>query len=173
MNKAKTHPATETDRKDKNMKLIRYQTPDLWNWSPLSELTSVRGEINRLFSSKFGNLTRGTEFFNGWTPALDLYEDKENFIVKAELPGMKREDIDVSFQDGTLVISGERKHEEKSGDSEAYRSERYFGRFHRTLALPKPVRSEKANATYKDGVLTVVLPKSEEAKPKQIQVNVS
>ena len=155
------------------MKLIRYQTPDLWNWSPVGELSSVRDEINRLFDSTFGNLRRGTEFFNGWTPALDLYEDKENFIVKAELPGLKREDIDISFQDGTLVISGERKHEEESGDSGAYRSERYFGRFHRTLALPKSVQSEKAGATYKDGVLTVVLPKSEEVKPKQIQVKVS
>jgi HSP20 family protein len=155
------------------MKLIQYQTPDLWDWSPVGEFTNVRDGMNRLFDSTFGDFTRAMEYFNGWTPALDLYEDKEKFIVKVELPGMKREDIDISFEDGALVISGERKYDEKSGDSETYRSERYFGRFYRTLALPKAVQSEKANATYKDGILTVALPKSEEAKPKQIRVNVN
>jgi HSP20 family protein len=154
------------------MKLIRRQLPDLWNWAPVDQLTTVRDEINRLFDSTFGDFTRGTELFNGWTPALDLYEDKDNLIVKAELPGMKREEIDISIQEGTLVISGERKYEETSNDSELYRSERFFGRFHRTLALPKPVLSDKAKASYKDGILTVILPKTEEAKPKQIEVKV-
>ena len=155
------------------MKLIRRQTPDLWNWSPLGRLTTVRDEINRLFDSTFGDFGRGTELFNGWTPALDLYEDKDNLVVKAELPGMKREEIEISVHDGTLSISGERKYEEKNQDAEPYRSERFWGRFHRTLALPKPVQSDKAKATYKDGILTVTLPKTEEAKPKQIEVNVS
>jgi HSP20 family protein len=154
------------------MKLIRRQIPDLWNWSPVNQLTNVRDEINRLFDSTFGDFARGTERFNGWTPALDLYEDKDNLIVKAELPGMKREEIEISVQDGTLVISGERKYEETSKNSEPYRSERFFGRFHRTVALPKPVLSDKAKATYKDGILTVVLPKTEEAKPKHIDVKV-
>jgi len=86
---------------------------------------------------------------------------------------MKREEIDISFHDGTLTITGERKYEEKNEDAETYRAERFFGKFHRTLALPKPVQSDKATATYKDGILTVTLPKTEEAKPKQIQVNVS
>ncbi|PYM13233.1 MAG: heat-shock protein Hsp20, partial [Verrucomicrobia bacterium] len=132
-----------------------------------------REEIHRLFDSPFGELTRHMELFNGWTPALDVYEDKDNLIVKAELPGMKREEIDISFHDGTLTITGERKYEEKNEDAETYRAERFFGKFHRTLALPKPVQSDKATATYKDGILTVTLPKTEEAKPKQIQVNVS
>ena len=155
------------------MKLIRRQIPDLWNWSSVDQLTNVRDEINRLFDSTSGGFARGTELFNGWTPALDLYEDKDNLIVKAELPGMKREEIEISVQDGTLVISGERKYEETSKNSEPYRSERLFGRFHRTVALPKPVLSDKAKATYKDGILTVVLPKTEEAKPKHIEVKVA
>ena len=86
---------------------------------------------------------------------------------------MKREEIDISFHDGTLTISGERKYEQKNQDAETYRAERFFGKFHRTLALPKPVQSDQAKATYKDGILTVTLPKTEEAKPKQIQVNVN
>ena len=155
------------------MKLIRQLTPDLWNWSPVEQVTSLRDEINRLFDGPFADRTRSTDLFNRWTPALDLYEDKDNLIVKAELPGMKKEDIDISFHDGTLTISGERKHEEKQEDAETCRSERFFGRFHRTLALPKPVQSDKAKAAYEDGILTVTLPKTEEAKPKQIEVNVS
>ena len=155
------------------MKLVRRRNSDLWNWSPVEQLSTLREEINRLFDSPFGELTRHMELFNGWTPALDVYEDKDNLIVKAELPGMKREEIDISFHDGTLTITGERKYEEKNEDAETYRAERFFGKFHRTLALPKPVQSDKATATYKDGILTVTLPKTEEAKPKQIQVNVS
>jgi len=155
------------------MKLVRCRNSDLWNWSPVEQLSTLREEINRLFDSPFGELTRHMELFNGWTPALDVYEDKDNLIVKAELPGMKREEIDISFHDGTLTITGERKYEEKNEDAETYRAERFFGKFHRTLALPKPVQSDKATATYKDGILTVTLPKTEEAKTKQIQVNVS
>ena len=155
------------------MKLVRCRNSDLWNWSPVEQLSTLREEINRLFDSPFGELTRHMELFNGWTPALDVYEDKDNLIVKAELPGMKREEIDISFHDGTLTISGERKYEQKNQDAETYRAERFFGKFHRTLALPKPVQSDKATATYKDGILTVTLPKTEEAKPKQIQVNVN
>ena len=155
------------------MKLIRSQNSDLWNWSPVEPLSTLSEEINRLFDSPFGEFTRHMKLFNGWMPALDVYEDKDNLIVKAELPGMKREEIDISVHDGTLTVSGERTYEEKNQDAEPYRSERFFGRFHRTLALPKPVQTDKAKANYKDGILTVILPKTEEAKPKQIQVNVS
>lgn len=154
------------------MKLIRRQNSDLWNWSPVDQLSTLREEINRLFDSPFGDLTR-MELFNGWAPALDLYEDKDNLVVKAELPGMKREEIEITVHDGTLSLSGERKYAEKNQDAEPYRSERFFGKFHRTLALPKPVQTDKAKATYEDGILTVLLPKTEEAKPKQIQVSVN
>jgi len=108
---------------------------------------------------------------SGWAPALDAYEDKENFVVKAELPGMKREDIEVSLHEGSLSISGERKSETKHEDAETHRAERFFGRFQRTLTLPAAVAADKVKAEYKDGVLTVTLPKTEEAKPKRIDVS--
>jgi HSP20 family protein len=109
---------------------------------------------------------------SGWTPTLDVYEEKDHFIVKAELPGMKKEAIEVSFYDGGLSISGERKSETNYEDAEVYRAERFFGRFQRTVTLPTPVAVDKAKASYMDGVLTVTLPKTEEAKPKHIEVAV-
>ena len=92
-------------------------------------------------------------------------------MVKAELPGLKKEDINVSLHDGDLVISGERKHDAKSEGTEVYRAERFFGKFQRTVSLPPAVAANNVKAEYKDGILTVTLPKSEEAKPRQIQVN--
>jgi len=153
------------------MTLMRLPRTDLWNWAPTTQWTNLRDEINRLFDAPFGDFARTSELFSGWAPTLDLYEDKENLVVKAELPGLKKEDIEISFQNGTLAVSGERKSEEKLKDAETYRSERFFGRFHRTLSLPKPVHAEKIKAAYKDGILTVTLPKTEEAKPKQIEVH--
>jgi len=150
-----------------------------WNRSGLSlvpgfgRLSDLRDEIDRLFEAPLAQLTQSPRLFSGWTPALDLYEDKDNFYVKAELPGMKKEDIDLTFQDGSLSISGERKEESKHEESEIYRSERFFGRFQRTVTLPTPVNVESVKADYKDGILKVTLPKTEEAKPKRIDVKVN
>jgi len=156
------------------MKLTRWQRPtlsrqNLSSLDPFEQLSQLRNEVSRLFDSPFGTLTQG---FNEWAPAVDLYEDKDNVIVKAELPGMKKEDIDVSLHDGTLTISGERKLEEEKTEGETYRSERFYGRFQRSVLLPTAVLPDKVNAAYKDGILTITLPKSEEAKPKQIEVSV-
>lgn len=137
-------------------------------------MSTLRDEIDNIFDRTFGQLFESpgqTQLMGGWVPALDLYEDKDNLTLKCELPGMKKEDIDISLHEGFLTISGERKHEKKQ-EGEVYRTERYEGRFNRSLALPSKVNFDKINATYKDGVLTVKLPKAEEAKPKQIQVNV-
>jgi len=155
------------------MSIIRYQynDPELSAWAPTNRLASLRDEVNRLFEGTFH--TQGAGLFTGWNPALDVYQDKDNVFVKTELPGMKKEDIAISLEEGVLSISGERKHEEESKKGESFRSERYFGRFHRGVTLPTGVDSAKVTATYKDGILTVTLPKAEEAKPKQIQVNVS
>jgi HSP20 family protein len=109
---------------------------------------------------------------SGWTPVLDVYEDKDNVFVKVELPGMKKENIELSLHDGMLSISGERKSEGKHADAEVCRSERFYGRFQRSVSLPTAVCAEKVKASYKDGILTVTLPKTEEAKPRQIDVNV-
>ena len=151
------------------MRLMRWQRPEPSNWGALDQLSNLRHEINRLFELPFGESARESEFF-GWAPAVDLFEDKDNVVVRAELPGMKKEDIEISLHQGSVIISGERKEESESGDGETSRSERFFGRFQRALELPKPVDANKVTATYKDGVLTVKLPKTEESKPKQITV---
>jgi HSP20 family protein len=153
--------------------LTRWQRPELSTWTGFGRLTDLRDEIDRLFEAPLAELTRGSQLLSGWTPALDLFEDKDNLYVKMELPGMRKEDIDLSLHDGSLSISGERKSEEKFKDAEVYRAERFYGRFQRTVTLPTPVATDKVKAQYKDGVLFITLPKSEEAKPKHIDVNVS
>ena len=155
------------------MTLMRWQRPDVTNWGTFDQWTNLRDEINRLFEAPFGELARGSEFF-GWAPPVDLYESNDNLVVKAELPGMNKEEIEISLQEGNLVISGERKMKsQKNEEGEAARSERFFGCFHRTLELPKPVDANRVSATYKEGILTVTLPKTEESKPKQITVKAS
>jgi HSP20 family protein len=155
------------------MRLTRWQRPELAVWDPFRQLTTLRDEIDRLFDSPLSAFTETTQpFLSGWLPAVDLYQDKDSVIVRAELPGMKKEEIDISLHEGVLTLAGERKAEQKQEDTEACRFERFVGRFHRTLALPVQVQAEKVKATYKDGILTVVLPKADEAKPKQIQVDV-
>ena len=155
------------------MNIVRWNRPQLSTWGSFGGLSTLRNEIDRLFEAPLSELARASQFLSGAAPALDLYEDKENFVVKAELPGMKKEDIDVSLHDGSLSISGERKSEDKVENSEVYRSERFFGRFQRTVALPATVDAARIKAQYQDGILTVTLPKAEEAKPKQIDVQVN
>ena len=155
------------------MNMIRWQRPELASWPGFGRLTSLRDEIDRLFEQPLAELARTSSLLSGWTPAVDLYEDKDNVYVKAELPGMKKEDVEVSFHNGTLSLSGERKSEEKHQDAEVYRSERIFGRFQRTVMLPTPIAAEKVKARYQDGILTITLPKTEDAKPKHIDVHVS
>jgi len=142
-------------------------------WDPFRKLSTLRDEIDRLFDHPLSALSETTQpFLSGWLPAVDLFEDKDNFTVKAELPGMKKDEIEIALHDGVLSLSGERKSDEKYESAQACRSERFLGRFQRTLALPAEVVADKVHATYKDGILTVTLPKAEEAKPKQIEVTV-
>ena len=155
------------------MNLIRWQRPELSTWTGFGRLSSLRDEIDRLFGEPLSELARASQLLSGRTPPLDLHEDKDNFVVNIELPGMKKDDIEVSLHDGSLSISGERKSEEKFEGADTYRSERFFGRFQRTVTLPAAVVADKINAQYKDGLLTVTLPKAEEAKPKQIDVQVN
>jgi HSP20 family protein len=154
--------------------LTRWQRPDL-NWPNvgIGRLSSLRDEIDRLFEAPLAAFTRQQQLFSGWSPALDVYDQKDNVVVRAELPGMKKEDIEVSLHDNALSISGERRHEETHKDAEMCRSERFFGRFQRSITLPTLVAADKIKAQYKDGILTVTLPKAEEAKPKHIDVSVS
>ena len=152
--------------------LTRWQRPGLTAWTGFGRLTDLRDEIDRLFEAPLAELARGSHLLSGWTPALDMHEDKDNVYVRLELPGMKKEDIELSLHDGSLSIAGERKGEEQSKDAEVYRAERFFGRFQRTITLPTAVAVDKVKAHYADGVLTVTLPKAEEAKPKRIDVKV-
>lgn len=152
--------------------LMRWQRPVLATWPGFGRLTDLREEIDRLFEAPLAELARTSQILSGWTPPLDLCEDKENLFVRVELPGMKKEDIEVSVHDGSLSIAGERKSDEQFKDADLYRAERFFGRFQRTVSLPSPVAIDKVKAQYKDGVLTITLPKTEEAKPKQINVSV-
>lgn len=150
------------------MRLIRFQRPELWNWPTFNQLTNLRDEINRLFEAPFDGRT--SDVLNTWAPAVDLYEDRENLVLRAELPGLKKEDIDVSLNDNVVTISGERRPEKKLEQSESSRQERVFGRFTRSLSLPKQVEAGAVKAAYVDGLLTVTLPKAAEFKPRQIEI---
>jgi HSP20 family protein len=153
------------------MNLIRYQAPDLTPWSAFDRWSGLRDELNSLFESPlWSSFARPGQLFTGWSPALDLYQSNDNVIAVVELPGMHKEDIEISLHDGTLTISGERKQGSTDVDK-AERTERYIGTFRRSIALPTRVDASKVSATYRDGILTVTLPKAEEAKPKQIQVS--
>ncbi len=152
------------------MSLIRYQSPEVMAWPPLDRWSSLRDDLNSLFELPFwSSFARQGQLFGGWSPALDLYQDKDNVVAVVELPGMKKEDIDISLRDGTLTISGERKSQTSNGEK-AERTERYIGRFRRSVTLPTRVDADKISASYREGILTVTLPKAEEAKPKQIEV---
>ena len=153
--------------------LIRWQRPELAAWQNLGGLSGLRDEIDRLFELPLSELTRTSQLLSGWSVALDVYEDTDNVYVKAEMPGMKKEDINLSLHDGSLSISGERKSETSHEGTETLRTERFYGRFQRTVTLPTPVAIDKVKAQYKDGVLSVTLPKAEEAKPKHIDVKVA
>jgi HSP20 family protein len=155
------------------MSIIRYQPPNSTMWPSLDRWASLRNDLDTLLELPlWAGSGRQSQLFNGWTPALDLYQNNDNIVAILELPGMRKEDIEISLQDGTLMISGERK-EETSPENGATRTERSTGKFCRSVTLPTRVDANKVSATYKDGILTVTLPKAEEAKPKQIQINVS
>jgi HSP20 family protein len=152
------------------MKLIRYREPETF-WAPLDRLASLRDEFDRILEPTFGSSVRGAGSFNNWVPALDVHDEKDQVVVVAELPGLNKDEIEISLHNGLLSISGERKEETTAGEGETRRQERYFGRFSRSVTLPSLVDDTRVTASYKDGLLTVRLPKAEEAKPKQIQVN--
>src|SRR5438034_11010957 len=154
------------------MDLSRYQAPDLVPWPALGRWSNLRDELNSFFEMPFwSSFGRPGQLFTGWSPALDLYQSNDNVIAVVELPGMRKEDIEISLHDGTLTISGERKRESSSNGEKAERTERYVGTFRRSIALPTRVDANKVSATYRDGILTVTLPKAEEVKQKHIQVD--
>ena len=154
------------------MNIVRYQRVPQHELSvAFDRFANLREEFDRVFDTSFGSVFRPLGSLNRWNPAVDVYQNKDQYTVHAELPGLKKEEIELSLNGDTLTISGERKQETTSEEGSG--TERFFGKFQRSVILPVPVNAEKVNATYKDGILTVVLPKAEEAKPKQIPVSVN
>jgi len=150
------------------MTLTRYSNaPNLWNSAPFELMNRLREEVQRAFEAPLA----AAPYFTHWAPALDLYEDGDNLVVKLEAPGLKKDAFSLSLHEGVLSISGERKLSERRENARGYRAERFEGRFQRSLALPKAVDADKVTASYKDGVLTVTLPVAEAARPRQINIH--
>lgn len=159
----------QTPKETKAMNLTQCARPQVqYRRVSHDPLTQLQHEIDRLFGVPFADF--GAQFFNTWAPALDVFEDAENVVVSVEVPGLKNEDFNIALIDGVLSVSGERRLEEKRQKAPGYRTERFSGRFQRSVKLPKAVQADKVRATYKDGVLTVTLPIAETARPKQITV---
>lgn len=149
-------------------------------WRPFMDLARWEREMDRMMEDFFGRRARPwwperwfkTDSGEIGLPAVDIFEDKDDIVVKAELPGMSKDDIVVNLTDSTLTIKGEKKKEEEVKEENYYRSERSYGSFIRTLELPKEVQADKVKASFKNGVLEVRMPKTEEAKTKEIRVKV-
>ncbi len=141
-------------------------------WKPFRDLDVLRREIDRLWD-RF-SLERPIEWLRGeWTPSLDVSETKDKVVVKVEAPGMDPKEMDISLSGGTLTIKGEKKQEKEEKDENYHLVERSYGSFSRSVRLPAEVQEDKVKATYKDGVITITLPKTEQAKEKEIKIEVT
>ena len=136
------------------------------------DLEDIQREMNRLFDVGFRRPLKAGNGGTLWAPAVDIVDDKDQIKVKADLPGMKKDEIEVNFENDILTIKGEKKEEKEIKEKDCIRSERYYGAFQRSFSLPSSVDASKVNASYKDGVLEIILPKKEGAKPKQIKVDI-
>jgi HSP20 family protein len=141
-------------------------------WDPQHGLSGLQEQVNRLFESSFPGRSDNSALTT-WAPAVDIYETENELVVKADLPDVSEKDLDVRIENSTLTIRGERKFEKKVEEEHYLRVERTYGSFSRSFSLPNTVNSEAIKAEYKNGVLTVELPKRAESKPKQIKVNVT
>ena len=151
------------------MALIRWRNR---NW-PFRELDELREEMDRLFERAFGRTVptqREVPMVRGWAPSVDMFEREDEVVVRTEIPGMSKEEINISALGNTLTISGERKAKEEIKEDNYYCCERAYGKFQRDITLPQVVDTKNVKASYKNGVLEIILPKKEEAKPKKIEV---
>jgi HSP20 family protein len=140
----------------------------------MRELAVMQERMNRIWGSSIDRGSEDVTSRGSWMPPVDIYETTDRQIVlKAELPGLKREDIDLTVENSTLTIRGERRRDEGVGDDRYHRVERAYGPFTRSFTLPNTIDGAKVRAEYRDGVLTVTLPAREETRPRQIQVNVA
>ena len=145
---------------------------ELTTWRPLRDLDRMRSEMDRLWEAFFEGRPRRRTDEGEWLPSVDVSETKNDLVVKAELPGMDPKDIDISLSDGHLIIKGEKKQEREEKEEDYHFIERSYGSFTRSIQLPKEVKHDKINASYKNGILKVVLPKSEAAKTKETKIKV-
>jgi HSP20 family protein len=144
----------------------------LMKWTPFGELSTFRREMDRLFERFFGEFPSLELPGMAWTPRLDVTETKDSLVVKAELPGLEAKDLDISVSGKTLTIKGERKQEKEEKDEHHHLIERSYGAFSRMVELPATVAADNIKAAFKSGVLTITLPKTEEAKRKAIPIKV-
>lgn len=143
-------------------------------WDPVRDLEDMYGRLNRVFGQPvLRRATDDSEAFADWTPSMDLEEVDGEYLLKADLPAVKKEDVKVSLENGVLAIEGERKQEKEEKGKKFHRIERSYGKFIRRLAVPTDADPQKVSAEFKDGVLNVHLPKSPVAKPRSIDVKVS
>lgn len=139
-------------------------------WEPFRELSSLQTEMNRLFNGVFDAPSAGNGVARRWTPAMDLLETDDAFVIRADLPGLSESDVSVELEDNVLTVSGERKIEHEDKREGFYRVERAYGSFSRSLTLPKGVDPEAVNAAFDRGVLEVRVPKPEQRKPRKIEI---
>jgi HSP20 family protein len=144
-------------------------------WDPFRELEEMSSRMNRLFNRRGPTPEGGTEALAvaDWTPTVDVTETEGEYVIKAELPEVKKEDVKVTLEDGLLTIQGERRYEKDEKTKKYHRIERSYGRFARSFSVPESVDDGKVKAEYKDGVLSLSLPKAEKAKPRAIEVKVA
>ena len=153
------------------MALIRWSPR---TWDPFSELSTLQERMNRLFEESLPSTRREEDLNLGeFYPAVDIKEGDKAITLKAELPGIKKEDVHIDVNDGVITLGGERKFEKEDKKEDYHRIERSYGNFHRSFTLPSTVDIGAIKATYKDGILEVTLPKTEEAKPKSIPVDIN
>lgn len=147
---------------------------ELVRWEPFDGLNRLHSRINDLFDENFGRARALPSATAGvWLPPVDILESKDAYLIRAELPGMKKEEFNLEVNDGTLTLSGERKAESLTDGVEYHRNERIHGRFSRSFYLPQTVKQEGIKANCRDGILEIHVPKVEEAKPRQIAISVN
>jgi HSP20 family protein len=146
----------------------------LLRWDPFKDVAVLQDRINRLFADAFPRSAEPDDemSLSAWRPAVDIFETDTALVLKAELPGIRKEDVTVEVKENVLTIKGERIREDAVSEENYYRQERYFGTFSRSFSLRYPVNPEKIKAKFKDGILEVEVPKPEEEKPKQVTVDV-
>ncbi|HXZ13791.1 MAG TPA: Hsp20/alpha crystallin family protein [Candidatus Sulfotelmatobacter sp.] len=141
-------------------------------WDPFRNLSTLQEQVNRLFETNFPARSDNSALTT-WAPAVDIYETENELVIKADLPEMDEKELDVRVENNMLTLRGERKFEQKVKEDNYLRIERTYGSFSRSFSLPSTVNTEAIKAEYKNGVLTVELPKRAESKPKQVKVNVT